>query len=252
VKVWMIVLPTLAVLVIGGLIAAYLLVAPPKLADDYEKKAEPEQAKVEEAVRPVADSFNADVFGTLPISSKLSPRAYLRKYRKNATRDKRELARAGRAVRKAKRALAEVDGDAMTDAPSWPLLGGDLDEAEEVAGMQEVYLRKARAFVKDYEELVEYEQFLGDVYDRLNISDAEGQASVPANPTSPGQITDPLGRVLRTAQAQLRRMQKRKPPKALKVEHRRAVAEVRKGIADNRALMAAINRRDIGRINALA
>jgi Flp pilus assembly protein CpaB len=73
-KVLVIVLPLVGALVIAGAIAAYFIAAPPELADNYEKKAEPEQVKVEKALVAASDTFTIETFGTVAVSRKLSRR----------------------------------------------------------------------------------------------------------------------------------------------------------------------------------
>jgi hypothetical protein len=247
-KVWMIVLPILGVLVIAGAVTAYFVVAPPTLADDYEKKAEPEQIKAEDALVDAVDSFNEITFGTQKLSSKLQPREFMRRYKRVASRDRRELAKAQRTLRKAKRALAQVDGDAM-DPPSWPLLGGDLDEAEGVAEQHDAYMRRARTFLKDYGALIKFEQKLSAVYDRLNLGQARAETRIPKVLTSPGQYTGPMRTILRLEQTAVKQLRKLKPPKGVRREHRETMAEVKGASGETRDMIDAFEANDTKRVD---
>ena len=245
----------LGVLVIVGAVVAYFAVIPPTLADDYEEKAEPEQTKVEDALRPVTESFNVSTFGVSRLSTKLSPREYLKRYRKDAARTRRRLVRARTTPRRALRVVKRADADAMTEPPSWPLLGGsgDLGEAEELGGRIDDYLRKVRAFLRGYQRLLEYTATTYAGFARVNIAYAESQAALPRTYTSTRQVTGPLGDALRVQVTELKRLRRLDPPRdpVVRAIHRDDIADAEAAVAGERALIAAYERDDVQRANAI-
>ncbi|MDQ3934372.1 MAG: hypothetical protein M3340_07035 [Actinomycetota bacterium] len=148
---------------IGGLalaagIAAYFLALPPVLADGFEDRAEPEHRRVARTLQRVYGSLGSATFSTSFDDFEADGHAYVRAIRRAAVRDARALRLAKRAVRRARLELARVDDEAMTDGPSWPLLGGvgDAGRANDVADQERTYLKKARAFVRDFVDLLDY------------------------------------------------------------------------------------------------
>jgi hypothetical protein len=233
-------------------IAYYLLWFPPKLANDFEEQAKAEHAEVEEALRPATETFNDVTLGTITFERK-DPRAYLRTYQRVAARDRREHAAARRRVRSARRTLARIDEEAMTEPPGWPLLSGrgDMAEAHDVAREERAYLRKARAFLRDYDELLAYEQASNRWLDRVNLAFVRSEIQTPEAPTSAAQITGPLNRAVRLATAAARRYRRLKAPRPVQREHRRTAAEVGRFIGRQRAIAAAVARDDYTRVRAI-
>lgn len=242
----------LGVLVIAGAVAYYLLWVPPQLANDYEEKAEPEHTKVEQMLRPVRDQFNSTVLGTIEFKRK-DPRAYLRAYLRVAARDIREQRRAQRVVRRARRALERIDESAMTEPPSLPLLErrGDMEDAQALADRERDYLRKARAFLRDFAELLAFEIRADRLIDRLNLAFARAETRIPKVATSPGQITGPMDAAALRAALATRGYRRLKPPKPMRAEHRRISREMQRDVRDQRAISQAVKRDDFTRVRAI-
>ena len=250
---WVVVLAVVGVLLQAGAVAYYLTEMPPRLAEDYAERAEREHERLARAVGPATETFDDVTLGTLDIDDDLSPRAYLRRFKRVTRQDRREHARAERRVKRAKRALARADTEAMTEVPDWPLLGGrgELGEAEDAAERLDAYMRKARAFVRDYGLLLDYWGTTSRMGERVVVALTEAYAKIPRYIASPRQFTGPMGRALGVAEAQLKRLRRLDPPKALRADHRRSLAGLRRNIADQRAMSAAVRRSDFAGANRI-
>jgi hypothetical protein len=233
-------------------IVLYLTALPPRLADGYVEEAEPEHQRIERAMRPVTESFNATVLGTIDFDRK-SDSAYLRAYLRVVARDKRELVQAQRAVRRARRVLVRSDEEALTEAPSGPLLNGrgDLKRARELAAMETEYLRGTRRFLRDYDALLTYQLRSNQWVDRVNLPFMRAETQIPDVATSLTQITGPLDRAIRLASVAVRGLQRLKPPKPMRAEHRRIVAEFRGDVEEERAVSRAVARDDFALVRKL-
>jgi hypothetical protein len=238
-----------ALLLLGAL-ALYWTQMPAKLANDYEARAEPQTERVQRVLEPAMDKFGFETFGVVEVKVKQSPRGYLRDLSRAISKDLRELERARSVVKRAKRSLGRIDEEAMTDAPSWPLLGGtdEVQSASGIAGEAGAYLRKARAYVREFGELVEYSiDYMRFSY-KLAGAGARAAASTPKAPTSVEQVTRPLEREQRIAIAELLRFRRHKPPKEAFGEHHALIAQTERLIRNERALLAAIRRQDQGSV----
>ncbi|HEX8648294.1 MAG TPA: hypothetical protein VF715_15480 [Thermoleophilaceae bacterium] len=242
----------LGVLAVGAAVAYYLFWVPPQLADDYEEKAEPEHAKIGQTLSQVTGEFNNVVLGTIAFKRK-DARAYMRTYLRVAARDMREQRRALRRVRRARRELARIDESALTEPPDWPLLGsrGDMEDAQALAGKERDYLRKARAFLRDFAALLAYEVRADRWIGRHNLSFARAETRIPKVATSPGQITGPLDAAALRAELAVRGYRRLKPPKPMRAEHRRVAREMQRDIRDQRAISRAVKRNDFTRVRAI-
>lgn len=243
----------LGALVVIAAIGFYVIGLPPTLADDYEKKAQPEHEKLEDALRPAMDSFDAVTIGTVEVKRGRNTRTYIRRAERITRRDLRELASARRRVRRARVALGRIDEEAMTDSPSWPLIGGrgDLEEAGAVADAESAYLRKARAFLRDYDELIKYSVRSIRSIHRMGVDFAREEERIPSAPTSAGQITGPLNRAIRVAARHLRDFKRLKPPRPIRAEHRRVRSDLELFLRQQRDISAAIVRDDFDRVRRI-
>lgn len=251
-KLRWILIPLGALVLIGAVVFA-VVGLPPTLADDYEEKAEPAHKEVEDALRPVTDSFHADTLGVVEVKSGEDSRAYLRRAEKATARDLRELAAARREVKRARRAIDEADTDAMTDSPSPPLLGdvGDLGEAADVAEAEDAYLRKARTFLRDYDRLLAFSGASIQAIHRMDVAFTREDAKIPDAPTSAGQITGPLNRGIAAAARHVKAFGRLKAPKDLRREQRRVHAELEVFLSQQRAISRAITRDDFDRVRQI-
>lgn len=244
----------LGALVLIAAVGYYIVGLPPTLADDYEKEAEPEHDRAAEALRPVTDTFTGDVLGVLPIKTGSDPRSYVRRADRATRRDLRELSAARREVRRARSAIEETDTGAMTDSPSPPLIGGlgDLGEAGDVAEAEGEYLDRARAFLRDYDELLVYTAATIDLSNRFNMALAREEADVPKNPTSAAQVTGPLNRGIAAAAREVKAYDRLKAPtRDLRAEQRRVISELELYLSQQRGISRAVARDDFTRVRQI-
>lgn len=234
-------------------VAYYFTQVPGMLAEDYKEKAEPEQQRIREAMRPVYRSLSAKTFGTdsRSIERAKNPDQFVRAIDRTTATELRQLVPAQKAIARAKRVLSKADEHALLDTPAWPLLGGrgDLQEAEEIADREREYLPQARAFLKHYERVVSYTRNDIRFVRTYGVTFGKGFGAIPDSPTSPGQVTGPIDRTARRLEAQLRGYRKVKAPPELRRDHKTHVALVRYVIAQIRELSSAVKARDLGRIN---
>ena len=238
------------VVVVAAAAAFYLLAVPGMLSSSYEERAEPEHEKAEKALDPAYEAFSRETLGTdnRPIEKADKPGEYVREIERVTADNLRRLSRARRTVKRAEAGLGEVDEGELGDVPDWPLLGGrgGLDEAEEIAGDEGDYLRKARAFLRDFRRLIDFETDFNRFWRRVGLTIGRGNAAIPKNPTSPGQVTRPVDRSVRQLESALRRFRRMKAPPERRAEHRNVVAGFGFVIAELRRFSSAIKRLDIG------
>ena len=234
-------------------LALYFTQFPTKLANDYEKRAEPQAKRVQRAVQPAMDRFGFETFSVVDVKMKQATRGYLSDLGRATTRDLRQLENARRVVKRAQRSLGRIDEEAMTDVPSWPLLGGidDLESASDIAGEARVYLRKARGYVRDFGELVEYGVDYMRFGYKLAGAGARAEVDTPARPTSVAQITRPLEREHRIVVTELLRFRRHRPPKEAFGEHHATIAETERLIRNERALIRAVRVEDYDRADRI-
>ena len=240
-------------LLLAVALGLYFTQMPAKVANDYEERAEPQTERIQRAVQPTIDRFGFETFAVVDVKLKQSARGYLSDLRRATTRDLRQLESARRAVKRAKRSLARIDEEAMTDVPSWPLLGGmgELESASDTAGEAGDYLRKARAYVRDFGELVEYSiDYMRFGY-KLAGAGARAEVDTPKAPTSVEQITRPLEREHRVVVTELLRFRRHRPPKAVFGEHHATIAETERLIRNERALIRAVRVEDYDRADRI-
>ena len=241
------------VLLVVGALVLYFTQMPAKLANDYEERAEPQSERIQRVVEPAMDSFGFETFAVVDVKQKQSMRGFLSDLNRASKRDFRELERARSAVKRAKRSLGRIDEEALADAPSWPLLGGtdDVESAADIADQARDYLRKARAYVREYGELVEYGVDYMRFGYRTAIASARAEADTPKAPTSAAQLTRPLVREQRIVVAELLRFRRHRPPKDQFGEHHAVIAETERLIRDERALIAALSVEDYDRADRI-
>jgi hypothetical protein len=251
-KLRYVLIPLGALVLIGAVVFA-IVGLPPTLADDYEEKAEPAHQEVEDALRPVTDSFNADTLGVLEIKRTKDSRTYMRRADKATARDLKELSAARREVKRARRAIEEADTGAMTDSPSPPLVGGigDLGEAADVADAEDAYLRKSRTFLRDYDRMLAFSAASIEAIHEMDIAFTSQDAKIPDTPTSAGQITGPLNRGIAAAARHVKTFGRLKAPRVFRREHRRVHAELEEFLSQQRAISRAITRDDFGRVRQI-
>ncbi len=241
------------VLAIVGAVLLYLLAVPGRLASSYKERAEPEHEKVEDALEPVFDSFSNRTFGedTSEIEKADREGEYVRALERVTRRELKEIGPARRAIKRAEADLEKIDEDDLTETPDWPLLGGrgELEEAEEIAGEESDYLRKARRFLTGYRKLVDWASDRLRFYRRFGLTLGRGFGSIPDNPSSPGQVTRPLDRTADETAAQARRFRRVKAPPEVRGEHRNIAASVEFVVSEIRGLADAVRRADLARIN---
>ena len=241
------------VLLVACALVLYLTQMPAKVANDYESRAEPQHGRVGKAIQPVIDTFDYETFAVVEVDEDLAPRKYLRALRRATSRDLRELEKARRAVRKAKRTLARVDEEELTHVSDWPLLGGtgDVEEASKVADQAGAYLRKARAYVRDYQELVEYSVDLVRFGDREVAAQVRAELAFPARPTSPAQIARPLERAHEILIVELARFKRHRPPEEQFSQYHRIIRETEAQLRLETKYIAAVKRNDFSRSERL-
>jgi hypothetical protein len=237
-------------LAVAGAVLFYLLAVPGMLTSSYKERAEPEYEKADDAMRPVYAAFSRDTFGVdnRPIEKAKRPGQYVKAIVKVTGENLRDLGRARRTIKRAEQKLDEIDEDDLTDVPDWPLMDGrgDLDTVEKVAGEQDDYLRKARAFLRDFRTLVDYESDAARFFRRAGLTFGRAGDAVPDNPTSPGQVTRPIDRGVRENQSQARRFKRVKVPRERRAEHRNQLAAVDFVVAELRRFSSALKRLDLG------
>lgn len=244
----------LVLVLVGGALAFYLLAMPGRLATDYREDAEPEQQELREAMRPVYRTLSAETFGfdDRSVRKAKNPDQYVRAIDKATSASLRRLKPAHAAVRRAKRALEDADEDVLYETPDWPLLGGrgDLKDAEAIADDERRYVRDARAFLKHYDRLVGYTLDMANFVRGFGVAFGRGFDSIPARPTSPGQVTGPLGRAVGRLDREMRALRGLKAPPELRADHKTQVAFVRYVIGRINALSSAVKARDLQRIQS--
>jgi hypothetical protein len=240
-------------LALTGAALFYLLSVPDRLASSYKEDAEPEHEKIEKALGPVARSFSRRTFGedTSEIGRAKRPGTYVRALERVTRRELKEIGPARRSIKRAERELEEIDEEAMTETPDWPLLGGrgDLKKAEEIAGEERDYLSKSRRFLREYRRLVDWASDRLRFYRRFGLTLGRGFGSIPENPSSPGQVTRPLERTADEIAAQARRFRRVKAPSEVRREHRNIAASVEFVVSEVRGLATAVRNLDLQRIN---
>lgn len=241
-------------LLVVGAIAYYFTQMPGRLADDYKEEAEPQQQLMRNAMRPVYRTLAVQTFGadTRSINRARNPDQYIRAVDRVTSRQLRRLAPARRQIAKAKRTIEKLDEKALFEPPAWPLLGGrgDLEGAESIAEDEREYVEEASAFLKHYERLVSYTEDEVRFARTFGVTMGRGFDAIPANPTSPGQVTRPLDRTTRRFKTQLASFRKRKAPPEIRKNHKELVALVRFVDSKVRELSSAVKARNLARIEA--
>ncbi|HEX8648295.1 MAG TPA: hypothetical protein VF715_15485 [Thermoleophilaceae bacterium] len=227
----------------------YLLMAPEKLARNWESRAEPQHEEVDKALEPVFFTFSARSLGqdVREIERADGPGEYVRAVERVTSRQLRDLRLPLSAIRRAERKLGDIDESDLTESPDWPFIGGrgELGEAEEIAGQEREYLTRARRFLRDYKRLIDYLVHSARVVRSTGVTIGLGAADVPDSPQTPGEITRPWNRIIRKLASQRRRESRVKPPPGLGAMHRNALAQFAFTIAELRRYTAAVNRYDV-------
>jgi hypothetical protein len=253
VKVGVIVL-AIGVIAVVGAIAFYMLAMPGRLAADYKEDAEPAQKELRSAMRPVFRTLSPETFGfdARSVRKAKTPDQYVRAIDKATSSSLRRLEPAHTAIRRAKRVLEDADEEALYETPDWPLLGGrgDLEDAEAIAEDERRYVSEARAFLKHYDRLLSYTLDMANFVKGFGVAFGRGFASIPDRPTSPGQVTGPLGRTVSRLDREMRTLRRLKAPPELRADHKTQVAFVRFVIRQIDSLSSAVKARDLQRIEA--
>ena len=241
-------------LLVAAAVAYYFTQVPGRLAEDYKEEAEPQQQLMRNAMRPVYRTLAVQTFGadTRSLNRAKNPDQYILAVDRVTSRQLRRLDPARRQIAKAKRTIEKLDEEALFEVPEWPLLGGrgDLEEAEDIAGREREYVVEARAFLKHYERLVSYTEDEVRFVRRFGVTMGRGFDAIPANPTSPGQVTRPLDRTARRFKPQLASFRKRKAPPEVRKNHKELLGVVRFVDAKVRELSSAVKARNLARIEA--
>jgi hypothetical protein len=254
VKVGLIVAGAVLSLWVIAAVGFYMFAMPNRLASDYRDDAEPEHKQIRKAMQPVYKSLSIKTFylDDRRIEKAKTPDRFVHEIDRATSKALRRLQPLERKVARARKTLEKADEKALTDVPDWPMLGGrdDLEVAEEIAEDEERYLPEARAFLKRYEDLVEF--WISDALAlrRFGVTVGRGFESVPDNPTSPGQVTGPLERMARKLDKHLRSYKRSKPPPGLRRYRKEAVALVRLFTREIRGLADAVKDRDLARIES--
>lgn len=240
---------------VGGLlliaaIVFYFAALPGMLAGDYRDSARPKHRAVQRELRRVFDTFSSETFGVDPREFRTkSIDRYIARVGKVAERARKLLSQAQTAVTDGQEAVHDVDRGALLDVPSWPAIGND--KAKRIAAMERDYLNKARAFLHDYHRLLGFSGALTGFGVRVGEGMAHGFKGIPKNPTSPGQVTGPVERIVATLKREQRVFRERPIAPGERRDRDAALALAAYFQRQLTAFNAAIRARDLAKIKSV-
>jgi hypothetical protein len=222
-----------AIIVIGGLV---YFVAVPMMQVAAYKKADSRHAQVNDKMVRVYDSFKRDIFTST--DSKLAS-------------DKLDLQIARDAVKDAQSAL-DANTASMTSFSPWPLLEwqGTYSRAKTIDTDEDAYIKKARAFLADYQVLIDFVAKEAELAAEIETTTQDIQTI--NNYEAPTAMATAIDGIATKLQATLDKEKALTPPAYLKDYYTKSITVAQQMITTFRSMAAATRTLDVAKLNTIS